>query len=107
MSSSQPFRVTKHGIELRVRLTPKSSRDQIGEILEIEGIGVLRVAVRALPQAGAANAALLALIAKSLRIPKTSIRLASGGKSRIKVLEIAGDPETLAANLDRIISRPT
>ncbi|MEM8977035.1 MAG: DUF167 family protein [Pseudomonadota bacterium] len=107
MSSSQPFRVTKHGIELRVRLTPKPSRDQIGEILEIEGIGVLRVAVRALPQAGAANAALLALIAKSLRIPKTSIRLASGGKSRIKVLEIAGDPETLAANLDRIISRPS
>ncbi len=102
----QPYRITQNGIELRVRLTPKSSRDEVGDTLDLEGTSVLRVAVRALPRDGAANAALVALVGKSLRIAKSNIRLVSGEKSRIKVLEIKGDPGALAADLDRILSQP-
>lgn len=97
----QPYRVIQNGIELRVRLIPKSSRNEVGETRDLEGTSVLRVAVRALPRDGAANAAPVAIIAKSLRIAKSNIRLASGEKSRIK-----GEPSALAADLDRMLSQP-
>ena len=43
------------GILLPVRLTPKSSRDEIGGIEAFGGEAVLRARVRALPEAGRAN----------------------------------------------------
>ena len=39
--------------------------------------------VRAIPEDGAANAALEALVSEWLRVPKRSVQLATGGKSRL------------------------
>lgn len=51
--------------------------------------------MRAVPEHGAANEALEELVAGWLNLPKRSVSLASGAKSRLKALRIAGEPEAL------------
>jgi len=105
VSSIPLYRVVKHGIELRIRLTPKSSRDQIGTAIETGDGAAIQVFVRAIPADGAANAALIALVAKKLSIPRSSVRLKSGGKSRTKVLALHGDAAGLKASIDEHLTR--
>jgi hypothetical protein len=50
----------------------------------------LRVRIGVPAERGKANAALIALIAKSLDLPRSAIRLASGATSARKTLEITG-----------------
>lgn len=76
---------------LPVRLTPGSSADRIdGWDVDGEGRPVLKVRVRARPVEGEANAALLELLAKTLRVPKSSVALDRGGQSRIKMISVSG-----------------
>ncbi|MGO7594406.1 DUF167 family protein, partial [Rhizobium leguminosarum] len=49
---------------------------------------------------GKANKALILLIAKSLRIPKSSVSLVSGETARKKILRIDGDPADLVKKLE-------
>ena len=58
--------------------------------------GVLRVRVHAAPVEGAANAALIRLLASETGVTPGSIRIVSGGTSRRKVVEVEGvAPEAL------------
>jgi len=88
------------GATLTVRLTPRAGRDRIVGF-EIDGRGrrVLKVAVAAPPVDGAANAALVALLARQLGLPKSAVTLVAGATARLKRLALAGDPEHLAAAL--------
>jgi uncharacterized protein YggU (UPF0235/DUF167 family) len=97
--ADQPFRLAVSGILLTVRLTPRAGRDEVGTAARFGGQPVLTVRVRALASEGAANAALIALLAKWLRVPKTRLRLAAGSKSRLKTLHIEGNPAELAARI--------
>ena len=78
--------------ELRVRVTPRASRDEIlGWVDDPSGRGrVLRLKLKAPPIEGKANAALVRYLAERLGVAKASVNLVSGGKSRIKCLEISG-----------------
>jgi uncharacterized protein YggU (UPF0235/DUF167 family) len=66
---------------------------------------VLKVRVRAAPQDGEANAALIALVAKALSATKKAIAIRAGETSRIKKLFIAGDPATLIDALARLAQK--
>ncbi len=79
-----------------VRLTPKAGRDEIVGVEDHGGEQVLKARVRALPEAGRANAALEALIADWLGVPRSTVSVVQGGKSRLKRLAITGDPEHLS-----------
>lgn len=79
------------GLRLRVRLTPKSRRDAVDGIEETADGPALKVHVRAVPEKGRANGALMEAVADWLDVPKSTIELVSGGKSRNKLLAIAGD----------------
>lgn len=90
------LRHTGGGLILPVRLTPKSSRD---EIVGIEAFGeepVLKARVRAAPEAGRANDALERLIAHWLKVPPSTVSVAQGGKSRLKQVLIEGDAGLLS-----------
>lgn len=88
---------------LKVRLTPKSSRDEIeGPGQDSNGGQFLKVRVRAVPQDGEANAALIRLVAKALRLPSSSVRIASGGASRVKTLALNGDPAAISQALTQL-----
>ena len=68
------YRVEPGAIVLTVRLTPKADRDAIDGIgVLADGRAVAQVRVRALPEDGAANAALVALIAKTFGRPKSAV----------------------------------
>lgn len=74
-----------------VKLTPKSSKDAVeGWSVDPEGRPVLKVRVRAQPVEGAANTALIALVAKVLKVPRRDVNLARGSQSRLKMLEVSG-----------------
>ena len=58
------------GVELHLRLTPKSSRDALeGFETRADGACVLKARVRAVPEDGKANDALIALVSKQLKHP--------------------------------------
>ncbi len=91
---------------LWARLTPKSARDEIGGVERLsDGRMVLKVKVRAVPQDGEANEALIRLIAKALRLPLASVRIEAGATSRLKTLSLIGDAEVLDARLAQL-ARP-
>lgn len=81
---------------LRVRVTPRASRDAIEGF---DDAGILRVRVTAPPVDGAANKAVTKLLASALGIPQRDVVLVSGATSRIKVFEVGLDEDVVAARL--------
>jgi uncharacterized protein (TIGR00251 family) len=79
------------GIEIAVRVTPRSSRN---ELAPGQGHAVARL--NAPPVDGAANVALVALVAAHFGVPKRDVRLIAGDRARLKRLAITGDAEALA-----------
>jgi uncharacterized protein len=79
------------GVSLTVRLTPKAGIETFG----VEA--VLTARVRAFPEAGRANEPLDKLISTWLDVPRLSVRVVHGGKSRLKRVAIEGDPDALVA----------
>lgn len=85
-------------MRLAVRVTPRGGRDAVeGWTRDADGRPVLKVRVSAAAADGAANAAVLALIARSLKLPKSAVRLVAGQTARIKRLEVEADAAELAA----------
>ena len=104
--SGLPWRATADGLALVVRLTPKGGRDAIDGVETMsDGKAVLKARVRAVPEDGKANAALVEMLAKALRISRSAVTVAAGQTSRVKTLEIAGDPAALAEALARAADR--
>lgn len=76
---------------LAVKLTPGAASDRIdGWDVDADGRPVLKVRVRARPVEGEANAALILLLSKSLGVSRSSVSLARGGQSRLKMIEVEG-----------------
>jgi uncharacterized protein len=93
------------GVTISVRLTPKGGRDSIDGIETMsDGRTVLKARVRAAPHEGAANTALVALLAKSLGVPPRSVEIAGGATSRIKRVHVVGDASVLTAALEKFTS---
>jgi len=77
---------TKAGVILSIRTQPGSSKNRIiGEYG-----GRLKLAVTVAPEKGKANNAVTELLANTLHIRKSSIRIISGESSRDKRLMIEG-----------------
>lgn len=93
--------VARDHVTIHVRLTPKGGRDAVeGWAEAADGSVHLKVRVRAVPEDGKANDALVALLAAKLDVPKSAVRIASGAAARLKRVEIAGDGRALAARLE-------
>ena len=85
-------------LRLTVRATPKAGRN---EIAGRRADGALLVRVTAAPEDGKANAAVCALVAKALGVPKRAVLVVRGETSRDKVLEIDGADEASVDALGR------
>lgn len=95
-----PFSADVEGVTLAVRLTPKAARDAFGEVLALpDGRSALAVRIAAPPAEGAANAALIAFLAKQLGVRKADVAIRSGEASRLKIIRVRGDGPALAARL--------
>jgi len=99
-----PWIAVADGLRLSVRLTPKGGRDAIDGVGTLaDGRNVLQARVRAAPSEGAANAALIGLLAKQLGVAARDVRLEAGASARLKRIKVDGDGAALAARLDRIV----
>lgn len=91
---------------MHVRLTPKGGRDAIDGFDELsDGKAVLKARVRAVPEDGKANAALIKLIAQTFGVSASHVSLDAGATSRIKTLKIAGDAVHLITTLQTVLTR--
>jgi uncharacterized protein YggU (UPF0235/DUF167 family) len=84
------------GATLRVRVSPRASRDAVGG----ERAGALVVRVTAAPVDGGANAALTRLLARVLHVPASAVEVRHGASARDKLLHVTGlDAKALLARL--------
>ena len=89
MAVGTPFLDTPGGTTVNVRLTPKASENRIGPVVVgADGNAVLKVAVTAAAEGGKANQALIKLLAKTWRLPKTAVSVKKGATDRRKTLLI-------------------
>ncbi|MCP4315041.1 MAG: DUF167 domain-containing protein [Hyphomicrobiales bacterium] len=91
------------GLQLFVKLTPGSGRDDIDGVEEGADERVyLKARVRAVPDKGKANKALIALLAKRCGIPKSRIKIKSGETNRLKTLLLEGESGVLREALSKL-----
>jgi uncharacterized protein len=73
-------------VRFSVRLTPRGGADVVDGVVD----GVLRARVAAPAVDGAANQALLRMLADLLDVPRRDVSLVSGTTARIKVIAVDG-----------------
>lgn len=73
-------------IRLTIRVQPRASSNAIAGL---QG-DTLRVRLQAPPVDGAANEALVRLLAEALRVPRRQVRIVTGALSRNKIVEVEG-----------------
>jgi uncharacterized protein (TIGR00251 family) len=95
------WRLTPAGIRIRVHVQPRSGRN----CFEVGRDGVLRARVTAPPVDGAANHAVIALLAELLDVPKKAVTVVTGQRGRDKLIEIKADSERLIARLAAALAR--
>ena len=75
-----------HGVSFAVRVHPRAKKNAItGELGD-----ALKVSLTSPPIDGRANEACMEFFAKLLKVPRSSVTIASGQGSRNKVIRVAG-----------------
>ena len=92
MSEKTAWRAVDDGLAIAVRVTPRGGRDALAAGTPEHFAARLSAA----PVDGAANAGLIALVAKTFRVPKRAVTIIAGDTARLKRLHIAGESTTLA-----------
>ena len=93
------------GVTVRVKASPRSARARVKGLITLPDGPALAVAITAPPADGAANAALILTLAKSLDVPRSAVTLCSGFSERIKRLHVAGDAGDLVKKLEMLTSQ--
>jgi uncharacterized protein (TIGR00251 family) len=87
---------TPDGVVITVRVIPRAARSGLAGT---RGDALL-VRLRAPPVEGAANDALIDVLAKALHVPKRAVSIVAGDRSRQKRVRVVGiDPDTAATRL--------
>jgi len=92
LSGKAAWRALADGLAIVVRVTPRGGRDALTAGTDEHFAARLAAA----PMDGAANAGLVALVAKTFGVPKRAVTIVAGETARLKRLHIAGDVATLA-----------
>jgi uncharacterized protein YggU (UPF0235/DUF167 family) len=84
-------------LRIALRVTPRARRPGVGGLAPgRDGHARLKVGVTAAPEDGAANAAVIALLARTAHLPKSAFTLIAGATDRDKTVRVAGAPDDLA-----------
>jgi len=87
-------------VTIAIRVTPRSARPGIGGWREgADGRRELEIRVAEAPADGAANEAVVKLLAKALRISRGQVTIISGATSRNKRVAIPFEADELARRL--------
>lgn len=102
---SAAYRVVPGGIDLFVRLTPKSSRDAVGGLFQAQDKAYLQARVRSVPEDGRANQALVELLSEELGVPRSTLSLVAGHTARLKTVRIEGTGQALERAVAALVER--
>jgi uncharacterized protein len=81
-------------VRFAVRLTPRSAVERVDDVVD----GVLKVRVMAPAVEGAANNALIRLLAEEIGVARRDVRIVAGATSRQKLVVVDGvEPEEIVA----------
>jgi uncharacterized protein YggU (UPF0235/DUF167 family) len=106
MADAAYYRPRADGLDLFVRLTPRSSSDAIDGLgTAADGGAHLAVRVRAVPEKGAANAALERLLADRFDLPKRAVTIVGGATARLKTVRLSGDTAKLLKAVEEALAR--
>ena len=104
MSGEAPFRTHDDGLLIFLRVTPRADRDALEGMEHREGdICRLKLRVRAVADKGAANKAVIALLAKLLGTPKSALSLTAGSTDRNKTVAVRGEAAALAGRIRALL----
>jgi uncharacterized protein (TIGR00251 family) len=98
-----PYSQAAGGLRLRVHVTPRAGCERIGEVVSDGRTARLKLSVRAPAHEGEANAAVVAVLARTLRLPKSALSVAAGHTSREKTIAIRGDARALAMGVEALL----
>ena len=91
-----PIESAPGGTRLRVRVQPRAARS---EVVGLHG-SEIRIRVAAPPVDGAANEALIRLLAARLGVPRSAVEVTAGVAARSKVVVVGGiEPASAARRL--------
>lgn len=101
---SSYFRNEADGFVLFVRLMPKSAKDVIEGVEATDGGRQhIKARVRAVPEDGKANAALIKLLGRWLDVAPRDITIVAGATSRLKQIKVQSDPDSLISKLPGLL----
>ncbi len=96
---------TPTGLRLTVRAKPSQSRAKAIRVVDIgNGKRAIEISISADAQEGKANKALIDRLAEECGVNKRQIAIKSGETSRLKILEIHGDPSALSRKLFELLA---
>lgn len=95
MGNSFKIIKTEQGIKINIKVLPNASRCEVVGFMGDE----LKIKLDVPPVEGKANEKCIKFLSKLLGVPKSSISIVSGEKSRSKVLFIEGDAGELEKKL--------
>jgi uncharacterized protein len=94
------------GLRLWLRVKPGASRDRVGGRYGEDEPAVLIVAVQARAVEGAANRAVVDLVARAFGLRAREVVLVSGDRSRTKVVALSGDRAALTKQWESLLAAP-
>ena len=105
MEEQAPYTTIPKGLRLAVRVVPKASRTGVDGIVRgANGLPALQIRLTAPPADGEANVALIDFLSDALGLHKNAVIIKSGETSRIKILQLSGDPAKIAPKIDALLS---
>jgi uncharacterized protein len=100
-----PLFPARSGLRLAVRLSPRAKADRLDGIARAtDGRRVVTAMVKAPPEGGRANEALLQLLARIWHLPRRDLSIVAGAASRNKTVHIAGHPPLLYDRLTALLA---
>lgn len=87
------FKITEleNGIKINIKVIPNSSRCEIAGVIDDN----LKIKLDIPPIEGKANQKCIKFLSKLLNVPKSSIEIISGERSKNKIFYIKGNPKEL------------
>ncbi len=86
MTSGLPIEETSDGVIINTKVKPGAGKSRVKGVTG----GILSIDVKAQPEGGRANREVEKLVAKTAGLPKDSVKITSGKKSRRKRIRLTG-----------------
>ena len=97
---------TKKRLILAIKVKAGSKSNVIDKFININNRQYLKISVRAVPEDGKANKAIISFLAKEWRISQDDLEIIIGQKNNLKILALKNlDPDYLNSILSNYISK--